>query len=170
MDLKKFIRDVPDFPIKGIIFKDITPLLQNAQAFSWAIEQLAAKVQEEKVDQVLAVESRGFIFGAALAYKLQTGFVPLRKPGKLPYKTFSESYQLEYGENTLQIHQDALRPGENVVIVDDLLATGGTVLATTKLVEKMGAKVSAILFLIELDFLKGREKLSPYRLHSLLHY
>ncbi len=170
MELREFIRDVPDFPIKGIIFKDITPLLQDGAAFASAIDKMAEQAKKYQASKILAVESRGFIFGAALAARLGLGFIPLRKPGKLPYKTFTESYELEYGKNSLQIHQDALQKGEKVIIVDDLLATGGTVLATAKLVERFNAHVEAIIFLIELDFLKGRQKLSAYNLHSLIHF
>jgi len=170
MRLEKIIRDVPDFPKPGIIFKDITPILQDPKAFSLTINKLAAHVKTLKPDVIVAVEARGFIFGAAVANKIKCGFVPVRKPGKLPYKTISESYQLEYGTDTLTMHTDGVKPGQTVVIVDDLLATGGTVAATVALVKKAGGTVKAAAFVIELDFLKGRDKLNGLPIFSLIHY
>ncbi|MBN2347104.1 MAG: adenine phosphoribosyltransferase [Candidatus Aminicenantes bacterium] len=170
MDLEKIIRDVPDFPQKGIVFKDITPLLQDGAAFRLALNRMLKKYLEETVDKVLAVEARGFILGGVLAYKLGCGFVPARKPGKLPYRTIKEEYTLEYGSNALEVHEDAVKPGERVLIVDDLLATGGTALAAARLVERLGGEVAGIEFLIELDFLHGRDSLSGYRVNSLIRY
>ncbi len=168
--LKSSIRDVPDFPKKGILFKDITPLLQNAELFSMAIDQIVEKLHGIPFDLVAAVESRGFIFGAALALKLKKGFIPIRKPGKLPYKTFQEQYQLEYGTDALEIHQDAIQKGQSVVLIDDLLATGGTALAAAKLIEKCGGKIGMICFVIELTFLKGIEKLKDYPVQTLIQF
>ena len=170
MDLEKIIRDVPDFPKAGIVFKDITTLLQDGDAFRQALNQMMKKYLDEKIDKVLAVEARGFVFGGVLAYKLGCGFVPARKPGKLPYRTIGEEYILEYGSNALEIHEDSIRPGERVLIVDDLLATGGTALAAAKLAEKLGGEVAGIEFLIELGFLQGREKLAGYKVSSLITY
>jgi adenine phosphoribosyltransferase len=170
MKLEKLIRKVPDYPKKGILFYDITPLLKDPKGFSSAVNELAAYCKTLKADIIVAVEARGFIFGAAVAAKLKCGFIPVRKPGKLPYQTISETYQLEYGTDTLTMHVDAVQPGQNVVIVDDLLATGGTVSATAKLIQKAGAKVAGMAFVIELDFLKGREKLTDIPLFSLIHY
>ncbi|MBN2400413.1 MAG: adenine phosphoribosyltransferase [Candidatus Aminicenantes bacterium] len=172
MELDKLIRDVPDFPKKGIIFKDITTLLQDGDAFRQAMNQIMKKYLETdaKIDKVVGIEARGFILGGVLAYKLGCGFVPARKPGKLPAQTIREEYTLEYGSNALEIHQDSINKGERVLVVDDLLATGGTALASARLVEKMGGEVVAIQFLIELGFLHGREKLLKYPLHSLIVY
>lgn len=170
MDLSKFIRDVPDFPKKGIIFKDITTLLKDKQSFKEALNQLYGKVSNLTVDKVVAIESRGFIFGSLLAEKLDAGFVPVRKPGKLPAEKISETYQLEYGVDSLEIHTDAIQKGDRVLIHDDLLATGGTVEAVCKMVEKLGGQIVGILFLIELDFLNGREKLKNYSVQSIIHY
>ncbi len=170
MDLKKFIRDVPDFPKKGVVFKDITTLLKDKTAFKETLEQLYSKVSSLKVDKVVAIESRGFIFGSLLADRLNAGFVPVRKPGKLPAEKISESYQLEYGTDSLEIHIDAIQKGDKILIHDDLLATGGTVEAVCKMVEKLGGEIVGILFLIELDFLKGREKLKNYAVHTIIHY
>lgn len=171
-DLLSFIRDVPDFPKKGILFKDITTLLGDRDAYAIALDQLeeVAENSGEKIDLVAGIESRGFIFGAALADRLHAGFVPIRKPGKLPASTISESYSLEYGENTVEIHADAIRSGQNVLLVDDLLATGGTMAAACRLVERLGGKVARIVFLIELSFLGGREKLPDYEVVSLIQY
>ena len=166
----KLIRDIPDFPKPGIVFKDITTLIKNGKAFNEVIDIFHKKVKNKKVDLVLAIESRGFIFGGALANKLKVGFVPVRKPGKLPWAVEQESYSLEYGQDTLQIHQDAVKKGQKVLIVDDLLATGGTLQATCRLVEKLGGKVAGILVLIELSFLKGKDKLSNYDFYSLIKY
>ncbi len=170
MDLKKFIRDIPDFPKKGIIFKDITTLLKDKIALKEALEQLFSKVSGLNVDKVVAIEARGFIFGSLLAERLNAGFVPVRKPGKLPAEKISESYQLEYGIDSLEIHTDAIKKGDKVLIHDDLLATGGTVQAVCKMVEKLGGEIIGILFLIELDFLKGREKLKNYPVYTIIHY
>ena len=167
-DLKKFIRDIPDFPKKGIIFKDITTLLKNAKKFREVVDIISAKYRNKKIDVVLSVEARGFIFGAAVAYKLGAGIVPIRKKGKLPHRTYSVTYSLEYGQDTLEIHQDAFKEGARVLIVDDLLATGGTTKAVVDLAEKMGAKIAGVVFLIELTALKGREKLKGYPVFSLI--
>ncbi len=168
--IKGLIRDVPNFPKEGIIFKDITPLLGHKEAFSETIDILAEKIAPERPDVIVAVESRGFIFGAPLAYKLKAGFVPVRKKGKLPYKTHSAEYELEYGTDILEIHEDAFDKGANVVIVDDLLATGGTSQAVIELVNKLGGNISSLLFLVELSFLNGRERLKDYTVHSLIVY
>lgn len=166
--LQKFIRDVKDFPKKGIIFKDITTLLRDGEEFRLAIDKIANKYKSKDIDVVVSVEARGFILGAAVAYRLGAGIVPVRKKGKLPYLTHSVSYDLEYGKDTLEIHRDAFKKGARVLIVDDLLATGGTVAAVTDLVEKMGGKVVGIAFLIELLALKGRNKLKGYPVCSLI--
>ncbi len=173
MDVKtlaSFIRDIPDFPKKGIIFKDITPLLASRDAFMSAIKMLAEPYKDKNIHKVASMESRGFIFGAALALELGCGFIPIRKKGKLPYKTVSQTYQLEYGTDTLEIHEDAVKKGENVLIVDDVLATGGTAQAVCSLIEKIGGNVAALCFLIELEFLKPREKLQKYNIFSLIKY
>ncbi len=170
MDLTAFIRDIPDFPKKGIIFKDITPLLRDPGAFMVAIDRLAELVQDVEFDLVVAPEARGFIIGSALAYKMGKGFVPVRKPGKLPYKTVSQTFQLEYGTDELQIHVDAIKEGQRVLVVDDVLATGGTAEALGKLVKKLGGQVGAMLFLVELTFLGARERLKDYRIESLIRY
>jgi len=168
--LKKAIRDIPDFPKKGIIFKDITTLLQEPSLFKSAVDELSRHFRGEKVDLVASVESRGFILGAAIAYRLGAGFVPVRKKGKLPYKTYSATYSLEYGEDTLQMHQDAIKKGQRVLIIDDLLATGGTLGAVIELVKKMDGDIAGIGFLIELTFLKGREKYKENEILSLIKY
>jgi adenine phosphoribosyltransferase len=170
MDLKSFIRDVPDFPKKGIVFKDITPLLQNPQAFHAVIEQLAERYQNKNLKAVVAMESRGFIFGAPLAVRLGISFVPVRKPGKLPHKTHQETYDLEYGKDTLEIHQDAVNKGDKVLILDDVLATGGTAAATIRLVEKAGGEVVEAAFIIHLGFLNGQDKLKSTPFFSIIHY
>jgi adenine phosphoribosyltransferase len=170
MDLTKYIINVPDFPQKGIQFKDITPLIGDADAFKYTIDQMAAFAKEKGADIIVGPDARGFIFGTPVAYSLGLGFIPVRKPGKLPRKTLEESYHLEYGTNTLAVHEDDIRPGQNVVIVDDLLATGGTLKATINLVEKLGAKVVGCAFLIELDFLNGKDLLKGVPILSLLHY
>ena len=169
-DLKKIIRDVPDFPKEGILFKDITPLLTDGKTFRQAIDAIAAQWADKKIDVVVGVEARGFIFASALAYKLGAGVVIVRKPGKLPYKTYSITYDLEYGTDSLEIHQDAIQPGQNALIVDDLLATGGTVKAVTELLQKFDATTAGIAFLIELAFLNGREKLTDYELTTLMTF
>lgn len=169
-NLKEFIRDVPDFPKKGVIFKDITPLLKDKRTFKKAIDSLVKRYKNKKIDKIISIESRGFIFGGVLAYKLNCGFVPIRKKGKLPWKTLSVTYDLEYGKDTLEIHCDAVKPGERVLVVDDLLATGGTAKAVIGLVKKFKAKIIGCAFLIELDFLRGRGKLKGYPIFSLLKY
>lgn len=169
-DLKKLIREVPDFPKKGILFYDITTLLKDKTGFKKVIDYLTAQIRPFGADVVLGIEARGFIFAPALAYNLGAGFVPVRKPKKLPAETERISYELEYGMDTLEIHRDAVKPGMRAVIADDLLATGGTSLATVRLVEKLGATVAAVSFVIELDALKGRDRLSGYQVVSLLQY
>ena len=169
-DLKKMIRDVPDFPKEGILFKDIAPLLQDKNAFRQAIDAIAAQWADKKIDVVVGIEARGFLFAAALAYKLGAGVVIIRKPGKLPYKTISFEYKLEYGTNTLEIHEDAIKPGQKVLIVDDLLATSGTTESIIRLVEKMGGEVVGVQVLIELGFLKGRDKLKKYKVKSIVEF
>jgi len=169
-DLKKLIREIPDFPKKGILFYDITTLLKDRLGLATLIDALAEHYIKQKVDLVLGMEARGFIFGPALAYRLNAGFVPVRKPGKLPAETARFDYALEYGTNTLEIHKDAIQPGQRVIIADDLLATGGTAEATTKLASSLGAEIVGLGFVVELDFLKGREKLKGYDVFSLLHY
>lgn len=170
MDIKSLIRDVPDFPIKGIIFKDITTLLKSARGLKTASEELLEFAKGKHINKVVGIESRGFIFGSLLAEKLDAGFVPIRKPGKLPAETLSETYTLEYGEDKIEIHKDAIEPGDKVLLHDDLLATGGTMEAAAKLIERMGGEIIQISFLIELNFLKGREKLKKYDVHSLIQY
>ncbi|AEH50431.1 adenine phosphoribosyltransferase [Pseudothermotoga thermarum] len=170
MDLKKFVRDIPDFPVKGIIFRDVTPLLKSPQAFKFAVDEMARILSDVSFDCIVSPEARGFIFGAALAYKLGKGFVPVRKPGKLPYETVSLEYQLEYGTAQLQIHADAIEPGQKVLIVDDVLATGGTAEAIGKLVQKLGGQVAAMCFLIELTYLNPRERLKGYDVRTVLKY
>ncbi|KAA3609426.1 MAG: adenine phosphoribosyltransferase [Planctomycetota bacterium] len=167
--LEKFLRDVPDFPKPGILFKDITPMLSNPQAFSMAVDAMTDAVRAYNPTHVACMESRGFLFGTPMAERLEAGIIPLRKPGKLPWKTYSESYDLEYGTNTLEIHRDAGEPGDRVVIVDDLLATGGTAQASIALVRRLGAEVVACCFVVELDFLEGREKLHGTEVISLIH-
>ena len=157
---ESLIRDVPDFPTPGIVFKDITPLLDDAEAFRWAADELADRFSDTQADRVVGVEARGFILGAAVAYRLGLGFVPLRKPGKLPYDTRAVEYELEYGTASLEAHTDALSPGQRVLIVDDVLATGGTAAAAVELVGASGASVAGVAFLIELGFLGGREKIA----------
>lgn len=170
MDLKSKIRDVPDFPKKGIVFKDITPLLRDPVALTQVIREMKYHCLGKRINAIVGIESRGFILGSILAHELGVGFVPVRKAGKLPWTTIKEEYTLEYGSATLEMHKDALEAGENVVICDDLLATGGTSLATAKLVEKLGGKVLGFLFLVELTFLKGAEKLKGYEVVSLIKY
>ena len=168
--LKKYIRNIPDFPKPGIQFKDITTLLKNKAAFKQAVDTLVAKYKNKKIDLVVAVEARGFILGGAIAHRLGAGFVPVRKKGKLPYRTNSATYELEYGRDTLEIHHDAILSDERVLIVDDLLATGGTVKAVTDLVEQLRGKIVGIAFLIELKDLKGIDKLEGYPVFSLIKY
>jgi adenine phosphoribosyltransferase len=170
MDLTTYIRDIPDFPKPGILFKDITPLLAAPAAFRHAIDELASRYRGRPIDAVAAAEARGFIFAAPLALALNRAFIPLRKPGKLPYKTASYSYELEYGSAELHMHVDAVAPGMRVLLVDDLLATGGTMKAAAQLVEQCGGSVVSCAFLIELAFLRGREKLAPLEVISLIRY
>ena len=168
--LKKLIREVPDFPKKGILFYDITTLLKDKAGYATLIDVLAERYIGKGVDLILGMEARGFIFGPALAYRLSAGFVPVRKPGKLPAATTRVEYDLEYGSNVLEVHEDAIEKGQRVLIVDDLLATGGTADATAKLATKLGADIAGLAFVVELDFLKGRDKLKPYDVYSVLHY
>ena len=168
--LKALIRTVPDFPKPGILFYDITTLLKDPKGFAALIDALAQYYIDKEIDLVLGIEARGFIFGPALAYRLNAGFVPIRKPRKLPGPTARVTYDLEYGSDTLEIHQDAIEPGQRVVLVDDLLATGGTMEASIKLVQQLGGEIAGLGFAIELDFLKGRERLRDYDVFSLLHY
>jgi adenine phosphoribosyltransferase len=170
MDLKSLIRDVPDFPKAGIVFKDIMPLLQDPLALRYVIDRLAEFGVPRKPDVILGAEARGFILGAAIAYSLGAGFVPARKPGKLPWRVSRADYDLEYGTDTLEMHQDAIRPGQRVIIHDDLLATGGTARAKIDLVEQAGGEVVGLAFVIELAFLKGRDKLQGYDVFSLVSY
>jgi len=170
MDLKNYFRIVPDFPKKGINFIDVTTVLKDKVAFNEALNQLYSQISNLKVDKVVAIESRGFIFGSLLAQKLNAGFVPVRKPGKLPAEKISENYSLEYGTDALEIHKDAIESGEKILIHDDLLATGGTVEAVCKMVEKLGGEIAGILFLVELSFLNGREKLNKYNVHSVVKF
>jgi adenine phosphoribosyltransferase len=168
--LKKLIREVPDFPKKGILFYDITTLLKDKIGFATLIDALSEHYLEKKIDLVVGIEARGFIFGPALAYRLNAGFVPVRKPKKLPAETAKVTYDLEYGTDTLEIHKDAVQKGQRVIIVDDLLATGGTAQACAQLVESLGGNVAGLGFAVELDFLKGRDRLAGYDVMSLLHY
>ena len=168
--LKKLIREIPDFPKKGILFYDITTLLKDKSGYAALIDQLAEHYIGKQVDLILGMEARGFIFGPALAYRLNAGFVPVRKPGKLPAATARVEYDLEYGSNALEVHKDAIEKGQRVLIVDDLLATGGTAQATAKLATALGAQIAGLGFVVELDFLKGRDKLKSYDVFSLLHY
>jgi adenine phosphoribosyltransferase len=169
-DLEAAIRTVPDFPKPGIQFKDITPVLGDATLFAGSIDLLAAHHADSRIDAVVGIDARGFIFAAAAARQLNTAFVPIRKKGKLPHKTIEENFSLEYGEDTVAIHEDALKPGARVLLLDDLLATGGTAAAATKLVQKVGAEIVEIGFLIELSFLNGREKLNGQPIHSVITY
>ncbi|MHB8792172.1 MAG: adenine phosphoribosyltransferase [Thermoleophilia bacterium] len=170
MDLAAKIRDIPDFPKEGILFKDITPLLQDAESLRYAIDKMAEFGVGKKIDVVVGAEARGFILGAALAYTLGAGFVPARKPGKLPFLTVAAEYDLEYGTDSLEVHNDAIVPGTRVLVHDDLLATGGTARAKCDLVEKLGGEVVGITFIVELSFLGGREKLKEYDILSLIKY
>jgi len=170
LDLKKIIRNVPDFPKKGIVFRDITPLIGHPAAFRSLVDEIVQRCRGQKIDAVAAIEARGFIFGAAVAYQLGVGFVPIRKKGKLPYRARRETYALEYGTDTIEMHEDGVKRGQNVLLVDDLLATGGTMAACCRLIESVGGKVAGIAFVIELSFLKGREKLAGYDVFSLVDY
>lgn len=169
-DLKNKIRDVPDFPIKGILFRDITTLIGDPEALKFTIDHFYQRYKDRNIDSVVGVESRGFIFGVAVADRLNVGFVPARKPGKLPAEIIEESYELEYGKTTLQMHTDAIEKGERILIIDDLLATGGTLAATAKLVERLGGVIDEIAIVIELSFLKGREKMPGRNIYSLVQY
>lgn len=170
MDLKSKIREIEDFPIKGVSFKDITTLTRDKDAFNHAVSSMIDDLKDKEVDYIVGPEARGFLFGAAVAYGLGVGFIPIRKPGKLPGKTTSFEYELEYGTNTLEIHTESIKKGDRIAIVDDLLATAGTVMATTKLIESLGGDVVALEFVIELTFLGGREKLEGYHVNSLVKY
>jgi adenine phosphoribosyltransferase len=169
-DLKGAIREIPDWPKKGILFYDVTTLLKKPRCFEQTIDALIEPYKDKQIDMVLGIEARGFIFAPPVAYALKAGFVPVRKPGKLPAATFQASYELEYGTDCLEIHQDAIQPGQRVLIVDDLIATGGTARAVAELAEKMGAAVVGLSFVVELAFLNGRDKLAKYDVHSLLRY
>lgn len=170
MDLKSHIRNVKDFPKPGIMFRDITTLLKNPEAFNYTLEQLLTFVEDKKINKVVGIESRGFIFGAVLANKLNCGFIPVRKPGKLPAEKVSISYSLEYGEDKLEMHKDAIQPGDKVLIHDDLLATGGTMNAVCQLIEQLGGEIVQVSFIIELSFLNGRNKLNKYDVRSIVDY
>ena len=170
MDLKKSIRSIPDWPIKGVIFRDLTTLMKDPEAFRQACDILYDRYQNAGVDKVVGIDARGFVFGAVLAYQLGIGFVPVRKKGKLPCKTIEETYSLEYGEDTLEIHEDAIQPGEKVVVVDDLIATGGTVGATVRLVEKLGADLMECAFIVELPDLKGRDQIPGCKVFSMVTF
>ena len=169
-ELEQYIRNIPDFPKPGIQFKDITPLIKEPQILKIAVKKLIAPFIDQKINAVAGMEARGFIFGSLAAWELGVSFIPLRKPNKLPYKVESLSYDLEYGKSTLEIHIDALNKNDRVLLVDDLIATGGTAVASCKLIEKLGAEIIGCAFVIELDFLNGRKKLSKYDIHSLIHY
>lgn len=168
--LKSYIRQIPNWPKDGINFIDITTLLERPDAFAAAVDKMAEQYKNKHIDCVAAVEARGFILGSAIAYQLGAGFVPIRKPGKLPYKTVSEKYHLEYGTGQIEIHTDAIKPGQKVLVVDDLIATGGTIAAACKLIEQLGGKIAACAFLVELTFLPGREKLKGYEVTSLIKF
>ncbi len=168
--LKEHIREIPDFPKPGIVFKDITPLLADKKAYSYTIDAIAHHFDRDEIDKVLGIEARGFLVAAPLAYRFTAGLIPVRKKGKLPWNVHSQEYQLEYGTDHLEIHQDAIEPGERILIVDDVLATGGTAMATAQLTENCGGKVAGIAMVMELSFLEGREKLSGYDVFSLIAY
>lgn len=170
MELKQYIRDIRDFPKPGILFRDITPLLENAEATEKCLEELVHLLDGQSIDKVVSIEARGFFFGILLANRLNAGFVPIRKPGKLPYQTLKEPYQLEYGLDTLEIHQDAIKKGERVLIHDDVLATGGTAVAACRLIEKMGGNVIQVNFLLEIEALNGKNKLTSYPMKSLMKF
>lgn len=170
MDLTNYIRSIPDFPTAGILFRDITPLLSNPQALAEGIDRLAEPFKDKEIDVVAAVEARGFIFGSAIAKALNAGFVPIRKKGKLPFDTHSVSYGLEYGKDVVEVHTDAVQPGTQVLMADDLLATGGTMGAACELIEKLGGHIVGLTFLIELSDLNGRKKFSNYDIHTVISY
>ena len=170
MELKDYIRSIQDYPKEGILFRDITTLLKDKDAFKLAIDKMSEQVKDKKIDLIVGAESRGFLIGSALAYKMNCGFIPVRKKGKLPYKTISEEYALEYGTDTLYMHEDAIKKGDNVLVVDDLIATGGTALAMIKMVEKLGGNVIGSSFLIELEELNGRKEIEKYPINVLIKY
>lgn len=170
MDIKQFIRDIPDFPKKGVLFKDITPLLNNPKATAACVSQFLNAIGGQKIDKVVGIESRGFFFATLLAQQLDAGFVPIRKPGKLPYETLSETYDLEYGTDTLEMHKDAILPGEKVLLHDDVLATGGTARAACKMIEQLGGTIVQCAFLMEISFLHGRDKLDNQKVTALLEF
>lgn len=169
-ELKKVIREIPDFPKPGILFYDITTLLRDAKAFARTIEIFQAQYKDRRVDAVIGIEARGFIFAAAVAYRLGVGFIPVRKPRKLPFRTVSRSYQLEYGTDTLEMHEDAVRPGDHILLIDDLIATGGTARAVAEMIEAQGGRVAGAGFVVELEFLNGRQALPGYEVFSILKY
>lgn len=170
MELKDYIRSIQDYPKEGILFRDITTLLKDKDAFKLAIDKMSEQVKDKKIDLIVGAESRGFLIGSALAYKMNCGFIPVRKKGKLPYKTISEEYALEYGTDTLYMHEDAIKKGDNVLVVDDLIATGGTALAMIKMVEKLGGNIIGSSFLIELEELNGRKEIEKYPINILIKY
>lgn len=170
MDIKSKIRTVPHWPIKGVMFRDITTLLQDQEAFRYAVDELYNRYKDKKIDVVVGIESRGFIFGAVLAYKLTAGFVPVRKKGRLPYKTLTEEFEKEYGKDKVEIHLDSIKKGDKVLVVDDLIATGGTVSAAIRLVEKLGGEIVECAFLIGLPDLKGQEKLQGYKIFTMIDF
>ncbi|GAA0873329.1 adenine phosphoribosyltransferase [Gangjinia marincola] len=170
IDLDQYIRDVPNFPSQGIMFKDITPLLADPNASASCVSMLAKSLREKRIDKVIGIEARGFFFGSRLAAELNVGFIPIRKKGKLPHKTLSQSYGLEYGEDQIEIHADSIQPGDSVVLHDDVLATGGTMEAAIKIVEKLGGEVVQCNFLLELSFLNGRDRIEKFSIHSLKQY
>jgi adenine phosphoribosyltransferase len=170
MDLKKYIRDIPNFPQKGVLFRDITTLIKEPKPFKYVIDTIVNHYKNEKIDKVVSVEARGYIFGGVIAYHLNCGFVPVRKPGKLPAETISKEYTLEYGSNTIEIHKDAIEEGERILVFDDLLATGGTVLATCQLIEQLGGIVVGCVFITKLTYLHGDDTLKNYEVFSLVDY
>jgi adenine phosphoribosyltransferase len=170
MELKKYIRSIPDFPKKGILFRDITTLIKEQEVFKYTIDKFYDHYKNKEIDKIVSTEARGYIFGGALAYKLGSGIVPVRKPGKLPGPTIREEYELEYGKDAFEIHKDSINRGEKILVFDDLLATGGTALATCKLVERLGGKIVEVAFLIELTELNGKDKLKDYNVFSLIQY
>ena len=170
MDLKSKIREVPDWPEKGINFKDITTLMEDAEALKFTINELCRPYENEKIDIIAGIDARGFLMASAMAYKLGTGVAVVRKKGKLPYKTVSREYALEYGSNTIEMHEDSIKPGQKVLMVDDLLATGGTMSAAIEMVKELGGEIVGVDFIVELDALKGREKFKDYKTRSLVHY
>jgi adenine phosphoribosyltransferase len=170
MDLKSKIRTVPHWPIKGVMFRDITTLLQDGEAFRHSIDELYNRYKNEKIDVVVGLEARGFIFGSVLAYKLGVGFIPIRKPGKLPSKTISAEFEKEYGKDKMEIHTDAIKKGDKVLIVDDLIATGGTISAATQLIEKLGGEIVECAFVIDLPDLKGKDKIKGYKIFTMMEF